>query len=134
MTMASVQPKPNGLLTRIPGAPVLVTKRFVKWRVVTTRGGKHFLFFLELEEHLPGSEVIRSIVELCRSETMLPASIDWHCLRGPVVEAAILDVVRHMLCVSYARNNLTSPRNMMRSLTVQEHIAWSSTARNFMLA
>ena len=131
--MASVQPKPNGPLTRIPGAAVLVTQRFVKWRVVTMRGGKLFLFFLEFEEYLLGSEVIRSIIELCRSETMLPASIDGHCLRGPVVEAAILDGARHLLCVSYARNILTSPRNMMRSLTVQDHIAWSSTARNFTL-
>ncbi|KIN01341.1 hypothetical protein OIDMADRAFT_29015 [Oidiodendron maius Zn] len=90
--MASVQPKPNGPLTRISGAPVLVTQRLVKWRVVTTRGGKHFLFFLELEEHLPGSEVRRGIIELCRAETTMPASIDWHCLRGPVAEAAILDV------------------------------------------
>ncbi|TRX87713.1 hypothetical protein FHL15_011395 [Xylaria flabelliformis] len=67
-------------------------RKTVKWRIVTERHGKYYLYYFEVEENLPGSMVMHHIVELCSREAALHTFVfRWHWIRRPVIDTAVLE-------------------------------------------
>ncbi|KAI1124893.1 hypothetical protein F5Y10DRAFT_19785 [Nemania abortiva] len=64
-------------------------RKIVRWRIVTERHGRHYLHYLETDENLAGSALMRLIVGLCDAEAALPTFVNW--MRHPVIETAIIE-------------------------------------------
>lgn len=79
-------------LTTVP-PPAELIPVLVKWRIAIVRRGKHFLYLLPLDESLAGSDVMRRVMELYRTETISLASRTRHLLHTLVAETAELEWV-----------------------------------------
>lgn len=79
-------------LTMVP-PPADLVPGLVQWRIILARRGKQFLYLLVLDEGLAGSDVMRRVMELYRTETISLASRTRHLLHTLVAEVAELEWV-----------------------------------------
>jgi hypothetical protein len=76
-------------LTTAP-PPADLVPVLVKWRVIIARRGRHFLYLLVLDEGLAGSDVMRRVMELYRTEAISLASRTRHLFHTLVAFTAVL--------------------------------------------